>query len=248
MTTALRGRLPPHRHRDGLRATRRRSAQAIRASGIAARRALRHHQALERRPGPRAGQAPPSTASLERLGLELRRPLPHPLARPVARTRYVETWKAFIELQEEGLARSIGVSNFQPDHLERLIDETGVAPVDQPDRAAPLPASRPGCAPSTSDRGIVTEAWSPLAQGEVARRPAAHGDRRRARRHAGPGRAALARAARQRRDPEVGHARAHRAELRPLRLRADAGRDGPHRDARPGERVGPDPDTLSAGT
>src|SRR4051794_26962821 len=42
--------------------------------------------------------------------------------------KYVETWRAFIELQEENLARSIGVSNFQPAHLRRIVDETGVTP------------------------------------------------------------------------------------------------------------------------
>ena len=42
--------------------------------------------------------------------------------------KYVETWQAFIELRDEGLMRSIGVSNFQPDHLRRIIDETGVTP------------------------------------------------------------------------------------------------------------------------
>src|ERR1700693_1012913 len=41
---------------------------------------------------------------------------------------YVETWKAFIELQQDGLVRSIGVSNFEAEHLERVIAETGVTP------------------------------------------------------------------------------------------------------------------------
>ena len=45
-----------------------------------------------------------------------------------AHDNYVETWQAFIELQKEGLVRSIGVSNFQPAHLERIIEETGVTP------------------------------------------------------------------------------------------------------------------------
>ncbi len=45
-----------------------------------------------------------------------------------AHDRYVETWKAFIELRDEGLIRAIGVSNFQPAHLERLIAETGETP------------------------------------------------------------------------------------------------------------------------
>ena len=41
---------------------------------------------------------------------------------------YVETWRTFIELRDEGLVRSIGVSNFQPAHLRRLIEETGETP------------------------------------------------------------------------------------------------------------------------
>ena len=43
--------------------------------------------------------------------------------------RYVETWRALIELRAEGRVRSIGVSNFMAPHLERLVGETGVTPV-----------------------------------------------------------------------------------------------------------------------
>ena len=43
--------------------------------------------------------------------------------------KYVETWKAFIEIQKAGKAKSIGVSNFLEPHLKRIVDETGVAPV-----------------------------------------------------------------------------------------------------------------------
>ena len=42
--------------------------------------------------------------------------------------RYVESWKAFVRLQQEGRVRSIGVSNFNRDHLERIVSETGVTP------------------------------------------------------------------------------------------------------------------------
>lgn len=79
---------------------------------------------------------------------------------------YVETWKAFIDLQEEGAIRSIGVSNFQPDHLRRIADETGVTPsVNQIElhpylQQAPLRRRH-------EEMGVVTEAWSPLAQGAV---------------------------------------------------------------------------------
>jgi 2,5-diketo-D-gluconate reductase A len=83
-----------------------------------------------------------------------------------SRDRYVETWKAFIELQREGLVRSIGVSNFQPDHLRRLIDETGVTPsVNQVELHPRL--QQPGLRREHQELGIATEAWSPLAKGEA---------------------------------------------------------------------------------
>ena len=80
--------------------------------------------------------------------------------------KYVETWKAFIELQEEGLVRSIGVSNFQPDHLRRIIDETGVTPsVNQIELHPRL--QQAGLRRDHEELGIATEAWSPLAKGHV---------------------------------------------------------------------------------
>jgi diketogulonate reductase-like aldo/keto reductase len=80
--------------------------------------------------------------------------------------KYVDTWKAFIELQQEGLTRSIGVSNFQQPHLERIIAETGVPPtVNQVELHPRL--QQVGLRREHADRGIVTEAWSPLAQGLV---------------------------------------------------------------------------------
>ena len=79
---------------------------------------------------------------------------------------YVETWKAFVELKEEGLIRSIGVSNFQPDHLRRIVDETGVTPsVNQVEQHPYL--QQHGLLREHADRGIHTEAWSPIAQGLV---------------------------------------------------------------------------------
>src|SRR4051795_4505875 len=79
---------------------------------------------------------------------------------------YVDTWKAFIDLQKEGLVRSIGVSNFQPDHLDRIIDETGVTPSVNQIELHPY-LQQPGLRRKHEEMGIVTEAWSPLAQGEV---------------------------------------------------------------------------------
>ena len=80
--------------------------------------------------------------------------------------RYVETWKAFIEAQEQGLVRSIGVSNFQPAHLERLVQETGVTPTINQVELHPR-LGQHGLRRTHADLGVVTEAWSPLAQGEV---------------------------------------------------------------------------------
>lgn len=78
-----------------------------------------------------------------------------------ARNRYVETWKAFIELQQQGRIRSIGVSNFLPEHLERIIGETGVTP------AVNQIELHPRYQQSSSrdwhmQHGIVTESYSPL--------------------------------------------------------------------------------------
>jgi len=87
-----------------------------------------------------------------------------------AHDTYVETWKAFIELREEGLTRSIGVSNFQPAHLRRVIDETGVTPtVNQVELHPHL--QQQGLRREHAELGIVTEAWSPLAQGGVLEEP-----------------------------------------------------------------------------
>ena len=83
-----------------------------------------------------------------------------------AHDKYVETWKAFVELQRQGVVRSIGVSNFQPDHLRRIVDETGVTPtVNQVELHPRL--QQPGLRRDHEELGIVTEAWSPLAQGAV---------------------------------------------------------------------------------
>jgi 2,5-diketo-D-gluconate reductase A len=79
---------------------------------------------------------------------------------------YVETWEALISLREEGRARSIGVSNFEIEHLERLIDETGVVPaVNQVELHPRLEQSK--LREFHRRHQIVTEAWSPLGRGTV---------------------------------------------------------------------------------
>ncbi len=88
-----------------------------------------------------------------------------------AHDKYVDTWKAFIELQSQGLVRAIGVSNFQPAHLKRLIAETGVTPAVNQVELHPL-FQQVGLRREHEELGIVTEAWSPLAQGQVLDDPA----------------------------------------------------------------------------
>jgi 2,5-diketo-D-gluconate reductase A len=87
-----------------------------------------------------------------------------------AHDMYVETWKAFVELQSEGLVRSIGVSNFQPAHLERLIEETGATPTVNQVELHPR-FQQAGLRHEHAELGIVTEAWSPLARGQVLNDP-----------------------------------------------------------------------------
>jgi 2,5-diketo-D-gluconate reductase A len=90
---------------------------------------------------------------------------------PVPSTdRYVDTWRALVRLQEEGRVRSIGVANFHPHHIERLIAETGVSPVVNQVELHPwLPQA--ALREFDAARGIRTEAWSPLARGRVLGTP-----------------------------------------------------------------------------
>jgi 2,5-diketo-D-gluconate reductase A len=85
--------------------------------------------------------------------------------------KYVETWKAFIDARAEGLVRSIGVSNFNPAHLERIIRETGESPSINQVELHPYFQQR-GLRREHEQLGILTEAWSPLAQGKVLDDPA----------------------------------------------------------------------------
>lgn len=103
--------------------------------------------------------------SLEKLGLEkvdlflIHWPLP---------TRYdgdfVSTWQALLDLKEEGLATSVGVSNFQPDHLDRIVEATGVVPAVNQIEAHPYFANEVARA-ATTRHGAAVQAWSPLGQG-----------------------------------------------------------------------------------
>ncbi|MFE1765697.1 aldo/keto reductase [Streptomyces angustmyceticus] len=103
-------------------------------------------------------------ASLAKLGLEyvdlylIHWPLP-------SKDLYVETYKAFEKIYAEGRAKAIGVSNFLPGHLERLMGETSVVPaVNQIELHPQL--SQAESRAFHARHNIVTEAWSPLGQGK----------------------------------------------------------------------------------
>jgi len=84
--------------------------------------------------------------------------------------RFVETWETFVELQAGGRLRSIGVSNFEPEHMHRIIEATGVIPVLNQVELHPYFQQR--TLRSFHDlHGILTEAWSPIARGRVAQDP-----------------------------------------------------------------------------
>ncbi|OUI87742.1 aldo/keto reductase [Acetobacter tropicalis] len=101
-------------------------------------------------------------ASLQRLNMEyvdlyiIHWPLP-------AKDLYVESWKALIAAQKDGKVRSIGVSNFQPAHLERIIQETGVTPaVNQIEIHVDFP--QPDLVAFNTRHNIQTEGWRPLGK------------------------------------------------------------------------------------
>jgi len=105
--------------------------------------------------------------SLDRLGLDevdlflIHWPLP---------TRYdgdyASTWRTLTELREDGRARSIGVSNFEPAHLQTIIDATGVVPAVNQIEVHPFLGNEAARA-ADARHGIVTEAWAPIAKGKV---------------------------------------------------------------------------------
>jgi len=80
-----------------------------------------------------------------------------------SRGLYVEAWEALIECRKRGLTRSIGVCNFLPEHLDRLMRETGVAPsVNQIELHPYFPQEEQRRA--NRARGVLTQAWSPLSR------------------------------------------------------------------------------------
>ena len=78
--------------------------------------------------------------------------------------QFVDTWKALIELRDSGRAKSIGVSNFLPEHLDAIIDATDVTPAVNQIELHPHWQQREVVA-YNQKLGIVTQAWSPLGRG-----------------------------------------------------------------------------------
>lgn len=109
--------------------------------------------------------------SLEKLAMDyvdlflIHWPMPH------LEVDYVETWKAMLELAESGRAKAVGVSNFQPEHLDRIIKATGVAPAVNQIEVHPYFANNEVREYSKS-LGIAIEAWSPLGKGNEFQDPA----------------------------------------------------------------------------
>ena len=101
--------------------------------------------------------------SLARLGLDyvdlllIHWPLP-------ARNQFVSTWKTYEKLVAAGKTRAIGVSNFKPAHLDRLLAETDVVPAVNQIQLNPK-VTRPAQRSYNAEHGIVTESWSPLGPG-----------------------------------------------------------------------------------
>ncbi len=112
-------------------------------------------------------------ASLDKLGLDhvdlylMHWPVPK-------RDLYVESWKAMIALQEQGKVRSIGVSNFLPEHLDRIVAETGVKPVVNQIELHPRFQQR-DVHDYHARHGIQIEAWSPLGRGKILDHPTIEG-------------------------------------------------------------------------
>lgn len=108
-------------------------------------------------------------ASMDRLGLDyldlylIHWPLPQ-------QGKFVDTFKAFAHLRDQGRIRSIGVSNFEPEHLQMLIDATGIVPaVNQIELHPRLPQT--ALREVHARLGVATEAWGPLGQGSLLDHP-----------------------------------------------------------------------------
>ncbi len=146
---------------------------------------------------------------------------------------FVSTWNVLIEFQRDGRARSIGVSNFQPHHIDRLLAETDTVPAVNQIEVHPYLA-QDELRRYDTERRIATEAWSPIAQGAVLGDPAIRAVARSVGRT--PAQVVLHWHI-QRGDivfPKSVNPSADAGELRHLRLRARCRGHGHHRWAQPG--------------
>jgi 2,5-diketo-D-gluconate reductase A len=80
-----------------------------------------------------------------------------------AQDRYVETWQSLLDARDEGLIRSVGVSNFLPEHLKRLGTETGELPAVNQVELHPY-FNQANLREWHAEHGVVTESWGPLGQ------------------------------------------------------------------------------------
>ncbi|BBY79251.1 aldo/keto reductase [Mycolicibacterium pulveris] len=87
-----------------------------------------------------------------------------------AKSAYIDTFKAFAHLRDQGRVRSIGVSNFEPEHLRTLVDATGVVPAVNQIELHPR-LQQHELRELHAQLGIATEAWSPLGQGSLLSDP-----------------------------------------------------------------------------
>ena len=87
-----------------------------------------------------------------------------------AKNAFVDTFKAFAHLRDQGRIRSIGVSNFEPEHLRILVDSTGIVPAVNQIELHPL-LQQEELRELHAQLGIATEAWSPLGQGSLLSNP-----------------------------------------------------------------------------
>jgi 2,5-diketo-D-gluconate reductase A len=108
-------------------------------------------------------------ASLQRLDLDyldlvlIHWPVP-------ARGLYVDTWRTLIDLKAEGLIKSIGVSNFNPEHLDTIIEKTDVVPTVNQVECHPW-LQQNNLRAFNARHGIITQSWSPLGRGKLLNEP-----------------------------------------------------------------------------
>lgn len=82
------------------------------------------------------------------------------------RENFLPAWETLIEMRDKGLVKSIGVSNFEEEHLSKIISATGVIPAVNQIELHPY-LQQEELSSINAEHGILTEAWSPLGQGQA---------------------------------------------------------------------------------